>query len=328
MIKVGIPRALFYYYYFPLWKDFFQNLGVKVVLSSPTNKNIVNNGVAMAVDEACLPVKLYYGHVLDLADKVDAIFLPRLVSTAHREFICPKFMGLPDMIKSSGIKLPQLIEVDIDLSRNKKAMRKAALEMGKHITGSTIRILKAWNLATISQRQFEYIQRSDGELTPRALELWTEENGNAAREMQQGIPKVALLGHGYNVYDRYVSMDIIHKLQKMGAAVITAENVPDSIIEEEAARLPKRMFWTLGKRQIGAAFHFMKRPDVKGLIHIASFGCGPDSLVGELIERHMRRAKTVPFLFLTIDEHTGQAGIVTRLEAFWDMIEWRDAQCQ
>lgn len=106
MVKVGIPRGLFYYYFFPLWCDFFHNLGAEVVLSQPTNKKILNRGVSLAVDEACLPVKLFYGHVVDLADKVDYLFLPRLVSTAQKEYICPKFMGLPDMIKAADIKLP------------------------------------------------------------------------------------------------------------------------------------------------------------------------------------------------------------------------------
>ena len=50
-----------------------------------------------------------------------------------------------------------------------------------------------------------------------------------------------------------------------------------------------------------------------------SFGCGPDSL---MIERITRRSKQFnkPLLNLTIDEHTGEAGFITRLEAFVDML--------
>lgn len=328
MVTVGIPRALFYYYYFPLWRDFFRQLGAEVVLSAPTNKKIVNQGVALAVDEACLPVKLFYGHVVDLIGKVDMIFLPRLVSTARKEYICPKLMGLPDMIKASGIALPKLIEVNIDMSKSDRALKQVALALGRYFTNNELRILRAWNLAKFSQQQFEYLQADSGQLALEALELWNGESDYPRLQRQEERPRIGLLGHGYNIYDRYISMDLIQKLQKLGAQVVTAENIPADIIEEEAGRLPKRMFWTLGKRQIGAAFYFLKRPDIIGVIHVASFGCGPDSLVGELIERHMRRAKTMPFLFLTIDEHTGEAGVVTRLEAFWDMISWRDAQCR
>jgi predicted nucleotide-binding protein (sugar kinase/HSP70/actin superfamily) len=40
--------------------------------------------------------------------------------------------------------------------------------------------------------------------------------------------------------------------------------------------------------------------------------------VGEIIER---RIVNKPFIMLTVDEHTGEAGMLTRLEAFVDMIE-------
>jgi len=54
-----------------------------------------------------------------------------------------------------------------------------------------------------------------------------------------------------------------------------------------------------------------------------SFGCGVDSFVCDLIERRVRKTKDVPFIILTLDEHSGQAGMDTRLEAFIDMVRWR-----
>jgi predicted nucleotide-binding protein (sugar kinase/HSP70/actin superfamily) len=48
-------------------------------------------------------------------------------------------------------------------------------------------------------------------------------------------------------------------------------------------------------------------------------------MTGELIERYAR-ALRAPFLNLTLDEHTGEAGIVTRLEAFLDMVRWKKAE--
>ena len=37
-MKIGIPRALFYYHFYPLWKVFFESLGFDIVISSETNK--------------------------------------------------------------------------------------------------------------------------------------------------------------------------------------------------------------------------------------------------------------------------------------------------
>ena len=75
---VGIPRSLLYYKYLPLWKTFFEELNFEVLISEKTNTQIVEKGGRYAIDEICIPLKLYYGHVLDLMEKkVDYIFIPR-----------------------------------------------------------------------------------------------------------------------------------------------------------------------------------------------------------------------------------------------------------
>ena len=96
-----------------------------------------------------------------------------------------------------------------------------------------------------------------------------------------------------------------------------AEHGPHDI-EANAATLPKRVFWTLGRKMVGSALHFDQNDRIDGIVYLACFGCGPDSLVGEIIER---RIVNKPFIMLTVDEHTGEAGMLTRLEAFVDMIE-------
>ena len=100
-LNIGIPRALLYFDYFPMWQTFLNYLGFSIIISPPTTKDILNIGVSLCVDDACLPVKLFHGHVAYLKEKVDVIFVPRLVSVAPGEFICPKFIGLPEMIKNS-----------------------------------------------------------------------------------------------------------------------------------------------------------------------------------------------------------------------------------
>ncbi|MBU2609087.1 MAG: hypothetical protein KKF26_07200, partial [Chloroflexi bacterium] len=43
MIRVGIPRALLYYQYYPAWKTFFEELGAEVVVSAPTSQAAVTS---------------------------------------------------------------------------------------------------------------------------------------------------------------------------------------------------------------------------------------------------------------------------------------------
>ncbi|MCL6635771.1 MAG: acyl-CoA dehydratase activase-related protein [Peptococcaceae bacterium] len=320
-LKVGIPRALLFYYYYPLWRVFFEELGAEVVPSPPSTKGVLTQGLKNAVDEACLPVKMAFGHVLSLAGKVDYIFLPRLVSLARREYICPKFLGLPDMARRLD-GLPPLIDVNIDLYRRNGDAYIAAREVGRLFTGNSLKIWLAYRRALkVHQKYFRLLQL--GLLPGEALAV-LEDRVREGPPPSAGCFTVALIGHPYNIYDPYASMNIVRRLRAMGANVVTAEHLSEKVVRSCAARLPKRLFWTLGQWMIGAAFHYMERPDVSGMVHVAAFGCGPDSMTGELIERRARAAG-MPFLNLTLDEHTGEAGVVTRLEAFLDMVRWKKA---
>lgn len=322
-LKVGIPRALLYYYYYPMWRVFFQELGAEVVLSQPSNKGLLAAGLKNAMDEVCLPVKLAYGHVLDLAGKSDLIFLPRLVSVGRREYICPKFLGFPDMIRRiKGI--PKLIDVNVNLYKSRMEIYQAAHEVGKLFSSSWYKIWMAYLHAVKAHKQYFKLLHL-GLMPAEAQAILEDQVEDLPVPEPENSITVALLGHPYNIYDSYVNMNIIKKLKGMGASIITAEFLPEHAMKNSASRcLPKKLFWTLGQRIAGAAFHYMERPDVAGIVHIAAFGCGPDSMTGELIERSAR-LRGVPFLNITLDEHTGEAGLLTRLEAFMDMLRWRKA---
>ncbi|MEL7565105.1 MAG: acyl-CoA dehydratase activase-related protein [Dehalobacterium sp.] len=306
---VGIPKGLLYYYYHIHWKRFFQTLGFEVKVSSDTNKEIVNAGIMSAVDEACLPVKVYYGHVLDLASQVDYLFLPRVVSVVEKEYMCPKLLGLPDMLKAYLVNPPCLIDTTINLRNKNAQIDQAIKEICNIIQVPEKEGKKAWSIAERAQEDYEHYLQS-GNLPP------------GFNSFKDGYP-IALLGHGYNIYDQYINLEMINKLHGLGASVRTKEMVPKEMVDKFANQLPKRMFWTFGKQLIGSGLYYLNDPQIRGIIFVASFGCGPDSMVGELLERWARRGGKKPFMFLTIDEHSGEAGLVTRLEAFMDMIKRR-----
>jgi len=349
-LRVGIPRALFYYYYYPQWETFFRELGAETVLSSPTHKGIIEAGVRLAVDEACLPVKVFYGHVIELSSQVDYLFLPRLVSVEHKSYICPKFMGLPDMIKSNIPGLPQIIDLCVDLSRDDRQYLRDLHRVGRIFTRNPWKIKKAIKESLRSMEHYRGLL-SQGQLPAEALEniykcsaknskdtkgsksainaidtidtintIETIDRNKIGNIAEPAPLTIGLLGHGYTIYDEYISRQTISKLREMGVKVVTQDILSKDAIEEGAGQLPKRMFWSLGKQILGGAFHFFDKRNVDGVVHLACFGCGPDSLIAELVEIEAHRRKDLPFMMLTVDEHTGEAGIITRLEAFIDMI--------
>ncbi len=331
MTTIGIPRSLLYYNYYPAWKCFFEELGAEVVLSDKTTKNILDSGVKVAVDETCLPVKLFYGHVQNLKEKnIDYLFIPRVVSVEKKEYLCPKFLGLPNMVLNLMKDLPPLLHLDIDLSRRNKDFYRKLYELGRHFTTNPLKTALAFQKALKKLNEYqeyllmgytpmEYLNSlENGGIKSRPIQ---EDKGNlSAPDKMPKELKIAVLGHSYNLNDEYISMDIYKKLRDMGVNILTTEMLSQTVQAKGASNLRKDIFWTFGKEIIGSAYHLLEEQCVDGVVLVVSFGCGPDSMVGEIVERIYKRDKRLPLLLLTLDEHSGEAGVLTRLEAFVDMV--------
>ncbi|WP_228370455.1 acyl-CoA dehydratase activase-related protein [Gottschalkia acidurici] len=320
MIKVGIPRGLMYYDYYPLWKEFFEELGAKVIVSSNTNKEILNKGVSSSVDEACLPVKVFHGHVEDLKNRVDYIFIPKIISVYKREYTCPKILGLPDMIKNSIEGLPEIIDVKIDLLKSKNNILISVLETGKYFTRNPLKIIRAYNNALKRYNNYKGLLQS-GYTPIEAFNLY-KNSYNEEKINDENNLNIMVLGHPYNIYDNYINMDTINKLRDENINVLTPEMIEVEKSNHYCKMLPKRMFWTFGRRIVGSSFSVMYEKKVDGIVYISAFGCGLDSILEDMVRRKANELN-VPFTLLTIDEHSGQAGVNTRIEAFTDMIGWR-----
>ena len=326
---VGIPRALAYYDYFPFWQGFFSNLGIQVVTSPPTNKAIVNEGVRRAVDGTCFPVKILYGHVHWLIETgIEIIFLPRLVSVASREYICPKFMGLPDMVLAAFPRKPRVLSPTINLNLHRRYLLQQMEKVGTELGCSRRETRQAFAQGLEAQRGHEGDLQTGSWPQPDEWRSTGEVAvGGGLKESPSDIAReapfsVGLLGHSYLIYDDYANMHMATRLRDMGMEVMTVDMLSPERIEAQAVAWPKRMFWTSGRRILGAAREYMELP-VAGIVYVTAFACGTDSLTAELVERTVRRESIIPQLILNLDEHTGEAGILTRVEAFVDMLRWR-----
>lgn len=293
-MKVGIPKGLLYYKYYPFIQRFLFELGAEVITSSDTNKDILNQGVKYCVDEACLPIKIFHGHVIDIKDKCDLLIIPRIMRVRPREFICPKFCGLPEMILYSIPNLPKLMTEPI-YATNEKELFVWCKKLGGMMTNNNKRIKDAFYKALEEQRKFKFGIKNEGF------------NKN-----------IALVGHPYNIYDTFINMNIVKKLNKLGVGVITEEYAEEEQIKAEVKNLFKRPFWTFAANSYGFTASIAKNNKIDGAIYISSFACGIDSVVLELIKE---KTQDFPLLVLKVDEHTGEGGLDTRIEAFIDMIE-------
>ena len=299
-IRVGLPKGLLYYQYGMIWERFLQKLGAEVVVTGSTTKATINCGSSL--DEVCLPVKAYFGHVCQIYKSVDSLFIPRMVSTAAGQYTCPKIIGMLDMIRSNLTSLPPIIDVSVNLRSNSRSLYQAIVSVGSVLGRGAAPSLYAWYRAWQSCNQPSVI------LSPKQCQI-----------------KVGLIGHPYILFDSMLSMNIIERLDKLEAQVITPDAVNPRQAAEAASKLGKRIFWSSSHHMAGAALALMQSAQpVDGLIFLSSFSCGPDTLIGELIYQQAQLLN-IPCMLLTIDEHTAEAGFVTRLEAFTDMLKRRDA---
>jgi predicted nucleotide-binding protein (sugar kinase/HSP70/actin superfamily) len=306
-LRVGIPRALAFYEYFPLWREFFARAGADVVVSPPTTEEILSDGIRLAVDEACLPVKAFYGHAHYLAPRVDVLFVPRLVSLERHVFTCPKFLGLPEMIKSGVGGLPPVLDVKVDANRRAFGPFWAAQRVAAALGCPPARAAAAY-------------WRGCRALAADGARVAAGAGAAAGRAGAPGATRIAVLGHTYMVHDPVISLGVADALRRLGAEVVCAEEVPETEVRREADRLPKRLYWMFAQRTMGSALHLMRTRGVMGILHLVPFGCGSDALISDLVARFARRAG-MPFMMLTVDEHSGTAGVLTRLEAFFDMVQ-------
>ena len=305
MITIGLPKGLFYFEHNILWEQFFRNLGCNVVTSQDTNKQILDYGVKYCSTETCLPVKVFHGHVYSLRDIVDYVFIPRYTSLDKNEYTCPKFCGLPDMALLNLKRQVKILEVRVHIDLFPSQTFDSLMEISKTLRVEYTQVLEAFK---------------------HAVKVFNEymENSHKANEYikSKSTTRTALsvLGHPYMTYDSYLSMNLIEKLKRRNITVYTPRDIDHETKRKNAYPFQGKVFWDIGFELLGSAFTFAEDKNIKGLIYLTPFACGVDAFIIEFIERRIKSHYDVPLLKLTMDEHTGEAGFNTRLEAFLDMV--------
>ncbi|MHB1134926.1 MAG: acyl-CoA dehydratase activase-related protein [Chloroflexota bacterium] len=330
MPVVGIPRALLYYQYYPMWRAFFTTLGAEVVVSPATSKAIVSTGAARLVSETCLPTKVFCGHVMALQGKADFVFVPAIRSLEEQVYNCSKFLGLPDLVQGTIAERPEVLTIDIDVNLGKGSVFHQLHKLGSRFTRNPLKIKQAVEAALAADGQYKALLLGEQLTMPEALERLygaevaePEVESTRFRYDLRRPLSIAVIGHPYNTYDGYITHNLLRRLRSWGVRVLTTEMATDEELDAGTLALAGRHYWTYEDEVIGAAGHYMNSSAVAGVISIVAFACGPDSVMVSQIQRAAKLPGANPYLGVTVDEHTGEAGLVTRLEAFIDMLARR-----
>jgi predicted nucleotide-binding protein (sugar kinase/HSP70/actin superfamily) len=316
--RIGICRALHAYHHYSLWQTFLAGLGWEVVLSEPTGRRAVDQGVRLSPSEICLPVKAFLGHVDELKDKVDALFLPRIVCTRVAGdwfFGCPKTIALPDLTRAVFDTLPLIIEPILD-----GQVRTDAESFGAAVSGMNRRadIREAYLSASAAAQAAT--QRTREQLSP--LHMFSEQR-TKDRETTDGkaAVRIGVIGHSYLLFDSGLSLGVIDKIREAGARPVLAFPTAEEV--ESEAKRGTALNWYYELELLAAARHLLEIQKVNGLLLVASFACGTGAVTNELIKREAVHRHGVPTILVLLDEHTGEAGLATRVESFVDLLRLR-----
>ena len=303
-MTIGIPRALLYYKYQYLWEVFFDELDCRIVLSEPSNKRILAEGIHFSIDESCLPSKIYLGHVYSLIGQCDYILVPRVENLGKNEKVCVKFNGMYDIVKNTFKDIP-LIYYDLDVTKGHSEL-KGFLQMGRMLG-------KSYRQAMLAYQKAKKVQMlKDQQKAARQLKLLNNREGL----------KILIVTHPYNIYDNLIGEPIIKLVKESGGIPIYADACDSHQCIQKSEEISKTLNWIYNKELVGAVSLY--KDQVDGIILITAFPCGTDSLVNDLL---LRKIKGIPISNIVVDELSGEAGLQTRIESFIDIIRERKEPC-
>ncbi len=309
-----------YYYYYPFYRKFLEYLDVEPVISSPTSRKTLDSLTDCPTDEPCISVKLTFPHVRQLLEKeVDGIFLPVLVSGRKDSYFCPKHIGLPAMVKNNfNLTDDMFLSPKFDIHHTTDKGRSSFVREAKKIGADSRKARRAFNAAWEKQKEFIYLTYSRQITTPEAFTLLEGKEINSPLGKEGGI-NIGIVAHSYTLYD-YIGYNLVDRLREYGN-VYTPEMIsPEEAVHQvEDSIYDGEKLWSFEIQLVGSALYWLRNGMVDKLIMLGPFECGPEAIIENFLEEKCNEMN-VPFLILTVDEQTGEAGLMTRIEAFMDTV--------
>lgn len=297
-MKVAIPNALYTNTSNLMYKVFFENIGVKVVFSGNTTKEIKEEGIRLSIDEACLASKIFMGHVASLVkrkekENIDYIFIPRLCSYKNSDTECVRFYAMYDICKNTFDS--DFITLDIDYNNGNSEIL-AYIKLAKTLNVGFAKAYVAYIKALNRCKEEVYIQRK-----------------LRAKIIKNDKKKILIVSHPYVFDDAIIGQPICKYLKSQNVDLFYAskENLKEKVYKEISSTL----YWKQSQELVSGTINSLKKID--GIVYLSVFPCGTDSLVTEIMQR---KIKNVPSINLIVDEHSGFEGYVTRLESFLDIV--------
>jgi predicted CoA-substrate-specific enzyme activase len=315
-LKIGIPKALVFWELLPMFSQFFRELNCEVVLSGSTNKTLIRKGIESVTAPTCFPVKVAYGHIAELIESdVDRIFIPGIASMMG-EFpdmktnqLCPLAQSLAYQVRTAfenSLPADRILTEPMYLGNSRKLLLKSFIRLAEKLGLPNIskgKVKKAVQHALKAQDDFKTALKQKGRRILR----------NTGTDEKIFV----LVSRPYNGCDMGMNLQLPRKLAKLGVKTIPMDMLPLNEADLSNPQLHRGTYWTYGQKILRTA-EIVKRDSRMFAVYLSNFSCGPDSF---LMSFFKDITADKPSLYLELDEHSADAGLVTRLEAFFESLK-------
>lgn len=339
-------------------KAMLEYLGLEVVIPPPCSKKTLTLGAKHAPEFACLPLKLNLGNFMEAAAlgantiamaggcgpcrfgyyaQVEHAILQDLGYQYDLLVLEPPQTHLGELLSKikqltgnkSWYRVIQAVRFGYRKARAVDELEQAACYMRpREITvGQTEQALK--------EALQEIIDASTPEELPRARERARRVMAGVPLDLGRRVPRVGLVGEIYTLLEPFANQDMELKLGRLGVEVDRSIHLSEWVNDHLFLGLAKNLRSSKQAQQVAAPYlgHFVgghgletlgntilyARQGFDGVIQLLPFTCMPE-IVAQSILPKISSDLGIPVLTLIVDEQSGEAGLVTRLEAFVDLL--------
>lgn len=338
-------------------KSVLEDLGVEVLVPPPCTKRTLEIGTKHSPELACLPLKLNIGNYIESIEKgAEVIAMAGGCGPCRFGYYAEVQR---EILTDLGYKFQMVVmerpQGDVGDFLNKMSMitgGKSVLQVLASIKRATrVAVLMdqleklCWQVrprekaaGTVSRlmREFHYeaVNTKGSKDLSALIGKYKKRISSVEIEKEKEILRIGIVGEIYTVIEPFVNVSISEKLGDLGAEVDKSITVSYWVINH----LIKEALHLYNKRELKKASHPYLRSFVgghgqesvantvlyrqrgyDGVIHLLPFACMPE-IVARSVLPTVSHDVGIPVMTLVLDEMTGEAGYMTRLEAFIDLI--------
>lgn len=341
-------------------KTLFTGLGRAVVSPPPISKRTLELGARYSPETVCLPFKVTLGNFIEALEMgADTIVTCGGVGPCRLGYYAEVQKGILERL---GYRFEMIaVEPDIaDVWRNlnKVVQGKSWREVVRafQFAGGKMHCLDAIERSILTLRPREKTPGSADAIWRQAVQKVDEAENLAevqeicrftlaqteecAKRQSPVVLRIGLVGEIYVTLEPFINLDLARQLGTMGAEVHKSMYLSDYVRghllrKKEYVRMNENLAFLAkpylghyvgghGLKSIGHTVQ-MGRTGFDGIVQAYPFTCMPEVIAKNILPRVSADAG-IPVMSLAYDEQSGEAGIMTRLEAFIDLLKSRKAK--